>query len=155
MDVIEDKKSLVKIGEISSIVDDTIVIESCPSMPPLDLDSVLFREDGHKIGAIHDVFGPVKCPLYSIKMGKKEDSKGEDISTKMPVYFVPQVERSLTKFVFIDQLEKLHIGSDASWENDNEPPENALEYSDDEEEREARKTLRESRLQKKSSNTSV
>ena len=36
-------------------------------------------------------------------------------------------------------------GSDASWENDIEPPEEHLDYSDDEEEKAARKRLQEKR----------
>ena len=44
-------------------------------------------------------------------------------------------------------LRRIHRlkGSDASWEHDIEPPEDHLDYSDDEEERAARKKLQEKR----------
>ena len=53
----------------------------------------------------------------------------------MEVYFAPRTRH--TAFVFVDALFK-QKGSDASWENDQEPPEGYLDYSDDEQERRAK-----------------
>lgn len=134
---------LVKIGSVSSIVDVLIVIESVRSMPPLDLDSVLFKSDGSPIGQIFDVFGSVKVPYYSIRFTKVEHIKEKEIHPGMSVYFVPQTDRNITKFAFVDEIKKIK-GTDASWENDNEPPSGVVEYSDDEEEESARRQSRRS-----------
>lgn len=53
----------------------------------------------------------------------------------MEVYFAPRTRH--TAFVFVDALFR-QKGSDASWENDQEPPEGCLDYSDDEQERRAK-----------------
>ena len=53
----------------------------------------------------------------------------------MEVYFAPRTRH--TAFVFVDALFK-QKGSDASWENDQEPPEGYLDYADDEQERRAK-----------------
>ena len=53
----------------------------------------------------------------------------------MEVYFAPRTRH--TAFVFVDALFN-QKGSDASWENDQEPPEGCLDYSDDEQERRAK-----------------
>lgn len=133
--------NLVKIGSVSSIVDVLVVVESIRSMPPLDLDSVLFKSDGSPLGQIFDVFGSVKVPHYSIRFSKADHIKEKNIHPGMPVYFVPQTDRSITKFAFVDEIKKIK-GTDASWENDNEPPRGVVEYSDDEEEESARRELR-------------
>lgn len=123
---------LIKVGKVISIVDVLVVVEAEKSMPPLDIDSVLFKSDGKPLGQIFDVFGPVKEPHYSIRFNNDEHIKEEEIHKEMPVYFVPDKERKLTKFAFVSEIQKVP-GTDASWEHDNEPPENVSEYSDDEE----------------------
>lgn len=130
-------EKLVKIGQVSAIVDMLVVVEALRDMPPLDLDSVLFKADGTAIGIIDDVFGSIKAPLYSLKFDSGESIVAKQISAQMPVYFVPQAERSVTKFVFVSKLMEQCKGSDASWVDDQEPPEDQVEYSDDEEERSA------------------
>lgn len=130
--------NLVKIGKVLNIVDVLVVIESIRSMPPLDLDTVLFKSNGKPIGQIFDVFGPIVEPHYSIRFSKAEQIKEKDIHTNMDVYFAPQKDRNITKFAFVNEIKKIK-GTDASWEHDNEPPESVVEYSDDEEERKSRK----------------
>ncbi|KAF1395644.1 hypothetical protein PFLUV_G00013740 [Perca fluviatilis] len=44
-------------------------------------------------------------------------------------------------------------GSDASWKNDQEPPEEALDYSDDEKEQEAKRKGKNSRKKRDNNNT--
>lgn len=130
--------SLIKVGKVLSIVDVLVVIESIKSMPPLDLDTVLFRFDGKPIGHVFDVFGPITEPHYSVRFTDGEQIKQKDIQKEMPVYFVPEADRKLTRFAFVNELRK-NKGTDASWEHDNEPPEAVNEYSDDEEEQLARR----------------
>lgn len=130
---------LVKIGKIVSIVDVLVVIESIRSMPPLDLDTVLFKSDGTTIGQIFDTFGSVTEPHYSVRFTNSEQIEAKQITTGMDIFFSPQTDRVITKFAFVDELKKIK-GTDASWENDNEPPStvDTGDFSDDEEERRAR-----------------
>lgn len=122
--------NLIKIGKVLSIVDVLVVIESLKSMPPLDLDTILFKFDGKPIGQIFDVFGPITDPHYSIRFTNGDQIKEREIHKDMPVYFVPENDRKLTKFAFVNELRK-NKGTDASWENDNEPPGTVREDSDD------------------------
>lgn len=129
-----DPRSLIKIGKVLHIVDLSVVVESLKKMPPLDIDTVLFKCDGLPLGPVFDVFGPIQEPHYTIRFDGSEQVKAKNIELDMPVYFVPQSDRKITKFAFIEELKKIK-GSDASWENDQEPPESVLDYSDDEEEK--------------------
>lgn len=136
--------SLIKIGKVLNVVDVLVVVESIQKMPPLDIDTILFKSDGEPLGAVFDVFGPIKEPHYTIRFNRPDQVKEKNIELNMPVFFVPQSERKITKFAFIEELKKIK-GTDASWENDNEPPECVLEYSDDEEEKQAKSNRKHNR----------
>lgn len=117
-------EKLVQIGKVLSIVEVLVVVESMRSMPPLDLDTILFKSDGKPIGQIFDVFGSVREPLYSIRFSNEQQIKDKGIEKDMQVYFAPQPDTNVTKFAFINEIRKKYVGTDASWEHDNEPPEN-------------------------------
>ena len=57
----------------------------------------------------------------------------------MKTYFAPRSD--LTSYVFLEQLMAMKI-SDASWVNDEEPPPQFLEYSDDEEEQRVKREMK-------------
>lgn len=123
---------LVKVGKILSIVDILVIVEAIKSMPPLDLDTVLFKENGQPLGQIFDVFGSITSPHYAIRFSDSEHIKSKMLEIGSEVYFSPGTDRSITKFAFVDELQKIK-GTDASWENDNEPPESVTSnFSDDE-----------------------
>lgn len=125
--------SLVKVGKVASIVNVLVVVDSIRSMPPLDLDTILFRSNGQPVGQIFDVFGAITEPHYSIRFTNKEQIAEKDIQPGLDIYFLPQTDRSITKFAFVDEIKKIK-GTDASWENDNEPPSafmTAYDSSDD------------------------
>lgn len=130
--------NLVKVGKVLNIVDVLVVIESIKAMPPLDLDTVLFKPNGKPIGQIFDVFGPVAEPHYSVRFSNSEQIKEKNIETGMDIFFAPQTDRSITKFAFVNEIKKIK-GTDASWKNDNEPPDHVVDFSDDEEEHKTRK----------------
>lgn len=140
--------NLIKIGTVLNIVDVLVIVESVRSMPPLDLDSVLFKSDGTPVGMIFDVFGSVRDPHYSVRFTKAEHIQEKGIHLGMSVWFLPQSDRTITRFAFVDEIKKIK-GTDASWEHDNEPPCNVVEFSDDEEENTAR---RERRVKNRESN---
>ncbi|KAL4240686.1 H/ACA ribonucleoprotein complex non-core subunit naf1 [Mactra antiquata] len=127
---------MVEVGNISSIVGILVVIKSKESVPPLNDETILFME-GHKvIGQVFEVFGPVKTPWYSVRFNDVDNITSKGLKVGMPVYYAPR-EESFTRLVFVDNLRNLK-GSDASWEDNNEPPEKHLDYSDDEAERKAK-----------------
>ena len=50
----------LRIGDISSVVDDMVVVKAFPNTPAVDMESVLFLDNGQKaLGTVFDVFGPV------------------------------------------------------------------------------------------------
>jgi H/ACA ribonucleoprotein complex non-core subunit NAF1 len=56
------------LGRISTVVESFLVIESFEAEPVLDLGSLVVFEDRKPVGRVFDVFGPVKQPLYSIRL---------------------------------------------------------------------------------------
>ena len=127
----------IEIGTIQSHIEEMIVVKSKQNSAALDLESVLFLDKGQRpLGKVFDVIGPVMQPFYCVRFNSKEHVLEKKIEVGMPVFFAPRTEH--TNFVFLAELMKMK-GSDASWENDREPPAFACDYSDDEEERMARK----------------
>lgn len=99
-------------------------------------DTVLFNHDRRSIGLIFETFGPVEKPYYSIRYNDINSINQRQIKLNQEVFYAPK-ETTYTKYVFVQELRALK-GSDASWEDDNEPPKCAIDYSDDEEERAAK-----------------
>ena len=127
----------VPLGKISSFVDDLVVVKALPNTPALDLDSVLFLDKGKRpLGKVFDVIGPVTSPFYCVRFNSSQHIKDNNVKVNLEVYCAPRTEH--TSFVFVEQLRKLK-GSDASWKDDIEPNNENVEYSDDEEERAARR----------------
>ena len=83
------------------------------------------------------MFGRVQQPLYSIRIGGKEDidELGLDINT--PVYYI----QNLVQMVFTQPL-KAQKGSDASNLHDEEVGDNEADFSDDEKEAEHKRQMK-------------
>ena len=129
-----------EVGIIKNIVEELVVVESVPGMPALDLETVLFVEEGGlALGRVFDVIGPVTRPLYVVRFNSAQHVAEKGVSPGQKVYFAPQSE--LTSYVFLEQLMRMKI-SDASWANDEEPPPQFLEFSDDEEEQKAKREIK-------------
>lgn len=133
---VDDSVVMIEVGKVKSVVGILVVIQSNENIPPLDEDSILFLEGHIVLGQVFETFGPVKTPWYSVRFNQLENIKAKGVKEGMPVYCAPR-EDSFTKFVFTDSLKNVK-GSDASWEDNNEPPEKHLDYSDDESERRAK-----------------
>nr|XP_029717199.1 H/ACA ribonucleoprotein complex non-core subunit NAF1 [Aedes albopictus] len=124
------------IGHVESIVAQIVLVQSYAGVELLDLETVLFLDKGKRaLGKIFDVIGQVTAPMYCVLFNTRNDVVRKGISVGMPVYCAPQTEH--TSFIILSDLMK-HKGSDASWLDDNEAPDHALDYSDDEQERNAR-----------------
>lgn len=127
----------IELGVISGIVDQLVLVEAIPNSMPLDIDTVLFLDNGKKaLGVVFDVLGQIHQPLYCVRFNSNEDIKAKGIEIKMKVYCAPRSEH--TSFVILSNVMNMK-GSDASWKNDTEPPPNLVDYSDDEQERQIKK----------------
>ncbi|GAB1604740.1 H/ACA ribonucleoprotein complex non-core subunit NAF1-like [Argonauta hians] len=130
----DEKVELICVGSISTVIESLVIIESLESeSSPLNDDSILFLEDRTSLGQVFEIFGPVRCPLYSVRFNSSEDIKEKGLQIGTKIYYAPKEEK-YTNYVFVKDLMK-QKGSDASWEHDLEPPDKFLDYSDDEQER--------------------
>lgn len=130
----------IEIGKVQSIVAQLLLVQSIPGIAALDLDTVLFLDQGARtLGKIFDVIGQVTCPLYCIRFNSREQIDELGIEIGMKVFYAPRTEH--TSFVILSNIMNVR-GSDASWENDIEADESHQDYSDDEQERAARRSLK-------------
>nr|XP_002127401.1 H/ACA ribonucleoprotein complex non-core subunit NAF1 [Ciona intestinalis] len=137
-----DNIELELIGNISNIIDNhVVIIKAIMGKPALNLDSVLFLEDKSIVGKIYETFGPVPSPYYVVCF--KETKTPSELSVDQKIYFAPNI-KDYTTFVLTAQLVKTK-GSDASWKDDAEPPDQCIDFSDDEEERKFKKNRKEAR----------
>uniref|UniRef100_A0A224YP81 H/ACA ribonucleoprotein complex non-core subunit NAF1 n=1 Tax=Rhipicephalus zambeziensis TaxID=60191 RepID=A0A224YP81_9ACAR len=137
------RAELRQAGRVKHAVDQLLVVESEPGQPVLDLDSVLFRADGTALGRVFDVLGPVSAPYYTVRFNTAQELTERALEPGEPVLYAP-LHADVTQYVLESEVRKQR-GSDASWENNNEPPPEHLDFSDDEQEREVRKQLRAAR----------
>lgn len=116
-----------------------MLVEAYPHSAPLDIDSILFVDRGKKaLGQIFDVIGQVAVPIYCIRFNSNEDINSKGISIGDKVFCAPRTE--YTSYVVLSSI--MQKGSDASWKNDVEPPSSMVDYSDDEQERKAKRPSR-------------
>lgn len=144
---------LEKLGEVMSIVGNVVIVKGLPAdnvktlaERALDIETLLVFEDRQVLGhvrlvhllliskitdvpQIYETFGPTSQPLYQIKFNQKYPLDIEKVRIYREVFHVPQK----SKYIFVDQLKRLR-GSDASNMHDEEPAEDELEFSDDEQE---------------------
>ncbi|NXW79021.1 NAF1 protein, partial [Hirundo rustica] len=131
-----DNVELKIFGTVSSIIEQLVIIESLRGLPPVNEESIIFKEDRQAAGKIFEIFGPVSHPFYVMRFNSSEHIKEKGINVQDSMYFAPSVE-DFTQYIFAEKL-KQEKGSDASWKNDQEPPPDVLDFSDDEKEREAK-----------------
>lgn len=121
-----------------------VLVEALRNSVPLDIDSVLFLDNGKQaLGKVFDVIGPVNTPIYCIRFNNNAEILSKGIAVGNKVFCAPRTEHS--SFVILSQI--MNKGSDASWKNDIEPPENLVEYSDDEQERRTKRQAKANRSQ--------
>lgn len=117
-----------------------VLVDSLPGTVPLDLDTVLFLDKGKRpLGQVFDVLGNISSPLYCVRFNSNQEILDKQLTVGTIVYVAPRTEH--TTFVILGNLMK-QKGCDASWEHDVETPSKCMEYSDDEEERLARRVRR-------------
>ncbi|XP_072899092.1 uncharacterized protein naf1 isoform X2 [Hemitrygon akajei] len=134
--VLTEEVLMEPIGIVSSIIDQLVIVESLKDVPPVNEETILFRKNRNSVGQVFEVFGPVCHPFYVLRFNSVEDIVAKGIELKDLLYFAPMV-KDFTQYIFTEQL-KQQKGSDASWRNDQEPPPEVLDFSDDEKEKEAK-----------------
>ncbi|XP_073822504.1 uncharacterized protein [Musca autumnalis] len=134
------EEECIELGKIHSIVDQLVLVSALPNSVLLDLDTVLFLDKGQRVlGEVFDVLGQVADPLYCIRFNTNKEINEKNIKVGDTVYVAPKTQ--YTQFIILSSLMNMK-GSDASWENDIEPPPRFLDYSDDEQEQLAKRQLR-------------
>ncbi|KAF9650286.1 NAF1-domain-containing protein [Thelephora ganbajun] len=145
---VDPKETLERVGEILSVLQDRIVIvkgltSQMVGYAPdrvLDIETLLVFEDRKVLGYIHETFGPTHQPLYQVRFNDKFPLDKERAQISRPIFHVP----GRSNFVFVEKL-KLAKGSDASNAHDEEPGEDEVEFSDDEQEAAYKRMLKERR----------
>lgn len=145
--VLPEVVELVSFGKVSSVIEHLVIIESLKGLQPVNEDTVLFKDDRQSIGKVFEVFGPVSHPFYVLQFNNPKHIEAKCIKVHDMVYFAPSVE-NFTQYIFPEKLKQCK-GSDASWENDEEPPPEALDFSDDEKESASKHPKKSRNLRKK------
>ncbi|KAL1024029.1 hypothetical protein UPYG_G00050490, partial [Umbra pygmaea] len=130
--VLPEQAEIVPLGTVTSIIEQLVIIQSMKDTPPLKDDSVIFNSDRLAVGKVFEVFGPVSSPFYVMRFNSERDIIERDVKLKDSLFYAPSLT-DYTLYILTEQLQQLK-GSDASWKNDQEPPPEALDFSDDEEE---------------------
>lgn len=145
---LEPNVTLERIGKVISKVDNKLIViqsfKENPNQKPLTLDEETYLFDSNKkfVGKIFETFGPVVNPFYVVRFNSLNDIENRNLNLDINSEVFIAQSNQYTKYVFnIDVLRK-QKGSDASWSNDNEPPTEYLDYSDDEQEKNAKKQLK-------------
>ncbi len=72
-----------------------VIVEALPLTPALDIDSVLFLDEGDRaLGHIFDVFGQVKQPHYCVRFNSKDHIESRGIEPGMKVYCAPRTQHT-------------------------------------------------------------
>uniref|UniRef100_A0A8D1M5Z9 H/ACA ribonucleoprotein complex non-core subunit NAF1 n=2 Tax=Sus scrofa TaxID=9823 RepID=A0A8D1M5Z9_PIG len=134
--ILPEDIELKPLGMVSSVIEQLVIIESMTNIPPVNEETVIFKSDRQAAGKIFEIFGPVAHPFYVLRFNSSEHIESKGIKIKDTMYFAPSM-KDFTQYIFTEKL-KQDRGSDASWKNDQEPPPEALDFSDDEKEKEAK-----------------
>ncbi|EPQ60456.1 NAF1-domain-containing protein [Gloeophyllum trabeum ATCC 11539] len=136
-------------GQIINISDNIVIVQGAAAdgvarahERVLDSDTLLVFEDRRVLGYIHETFGPTHQPLYQVRFSQAYPIDPDKVKISRAVFHVPQ----RSKFVFVNEIKNLK-GSDASNAHDEEPGEEEMEFSDDEQEAEHKRRLKQKRLE--------
>ncbi|KAL0048917.1 hypothetical protein WJX82_002315 [Trebouxia sp. C0006] len=134
---IGESEPLLAAGTISSILEGTIVVQEAENGRALCEGTVLCSEDRIAIGRIEDTFGPVMCPLYTLRWAGRGDMPSS-LALDAPVF----TTQKLAEYLLAEQL----YTNGAAAEDDLEEEE--IEFSDDEKEAEYKRKLKAKRKQR-------
>jgi H/ACA ribonucleoprotein complex non-core subunit NAF1 len=139
---ITPEMKIERLGNIEFIVETTAVIKSQTpgEVQVLDSGSVLCKEDRTVIGALAEVLGNVRSPMYTVGFPNEDEIKNLELVAGMPIYYSVQH----ANYVFTQPLKEVK-GTDASNLHDEELPAEEMEFSDDEKEAEYKRAQKQKR----------
>ena len=125
-------------GIIKNIIDNEILMTGINNnvLKVLNLDNIIFLEDKTCLGFIDDVIGKIDDPIYAIRIYPNliEEKISEKLNPGDKLYFCS----NRAKIINAIELKKKSKGCDASNAFDEEVSEGEKDYSDDEEEVQAK-----------------
>ena len=125
-------------GIIKNIIDNEILMTGINNnvLKVLNLDNIIFLQDKTCLGFIDDVIGKIDDPIYAIKIYPNliEEKISEKLNPGDKLYFCS----NRAKIINAIELKKKSKGCDASNAFDEEVSEGEKDYSDDEEEVQAK-----------------
>ena len=125
-------------GIVKNIIDNEILMTGINNnvLKVLNLDNIIFLEDKTCLGFIDDVIGKIDDPIYAIKIYPNliEKKISEKLNPGDKLYFCS----NRAKIINAIELKKKSKGCDASNAFDEEVSEGEKDYSDDEEEVQAK-----------------
>ncbi|KAL4936369.1 Gar1/Naf1 RNA binding region-domain-containing protein [Aspergillus oleicola] len=137
---------IVLLGNVEAAIENTVLIAAnvTGEYQVLESGSLLCLEDRRIAGVVSETLGRVENPLYTVKFATTPEVEECGLSRGTTVYYVEQH----STFVFTQPLKGLK-GSDASNFHDEEVAEDEVEFSDDEQEAEYRRKLKQKRQERK------
>ncbi|KAL4750690.1 Gar1/Naf1 RNA binding region-domain-containing protein [Aspergillus terricola var. indicus] len=143
---ITPEMKIVLLGHVEAAVDNTVLIaaNTTGEYQVLEAGSLLCLEDRRIAGVVSETLGRVENPLYAVRFPSAADIDEHGLSRGTVVYYVVDY----STFVFTQPLKGLK-GSDASNFHDEEVAEDEVEFSDDEQEAEYRRKLKQKRQERK------
>ncbi|KAJ3256307.1 hypothetical protein HK103_005562 [Boothiomyces macroporosus] len=138
-------EAIVLLGNILSIVDDTLTINSVQSGEDsiVDLDSLVCTKDKIVVGRLFDIIGQIKKPIYIINFNNNQEIQEKNLKVGDELYYAPKY----SNLVKTNGLKTK--GSDASNLYDEEIMEDEQEFSDDEQERLKKRGLEDGEISSK------
>jgi H/ACA ribonucleoprotein complex non-core subunit NAF1 len=143
---ITPETKIVLLGNVEAVVDNTVLIAAnvTGEYQVLEAGSLLCLEDRRVAGVVSETLGRVENPLYAVRFPTAADVEERGLSRGTVIYYV----EAHSTFVFTQPLKGLK-GSDASNFHDEEVAEDEVEFSDDEQEAEYRRKLKQKRQERK------
>ncbi|KAJ7418770.1 hypothetical protein BTVI_27483 [Pitangus sulphuratus] len=108
--ILPDNIELKLFGTVSSIIEQLVIIESLRGLPPVNEESIIFKEDRQPAGKIFEIFGPVLHPFYVLRFNSSEHIKEKGINVQDSMYFAPAVE-DFTQYIFTEKLKTYCLGT--------------------------------------------
>ncbi|KAK0643385.1 Gar1/Naf1 RNA binding region-domain-containing protein [Cercophora newfieldiana] len=121
------------IGNVQFIVENTAVIKSQNpgEFQVLERGSVLCKEDRTVVGALTDILGNVRSPVYILRFATEEEIKELGLEVGTAIFY----SNDHAVYAFTQELKQVK-GTDASNLHDEEVGADEMEFSDDEKEAE-------------------
>jgi H/ACA ribonucleoprotein complex non-core subunit NAF1 len=144
--VITPEMKITELGEVENIVDNFALIRASTSgdYMVLETGSALCLHDRTLIGVVQETLGRVQEPLYMVGFKTAEEIKEASITKGTKVFYVDDH----STYVFTQALRALK-GTDASNMHDEELAGDEVEFSDDEQEREYKKRMKEAKYDRR------